>query len=130
MRAALAIGLLLTAAATAPAMAAEPQRPAANARCANDPKSTTYGMQPCLSEEIQRQDARLNGAYAGALQILDPATKLKLRAAQRAWIAFRDADCEAVQASYSGAIAPIMQDTCYLERTSQRADELEDFAKP
>lgn len=130
MRAVIAISILMASAVSAPAFAAEPQRSAEYARCMDDPNSTTYSLRECIGAEFKRQDARLNRAYAEALQTLDPAAKLKLRTAQRAWIAFRDADCDAVLAAYGGTMAPMMEETCYLDRTSQRADELEDLSKP
>jgi uncharacterized protein YecT (DUF1311 family) len=130
MRILLAAALVLAGAATAPAQAAEPRRSAQFERCYNDPDSTTLSLRQCIGEEFKRQDARLNGAYAQAMRNLDTAAQARLRTAQRAWIAFRDADCQAVLAANGGTMAPMLADLCYLDRTAQRADELEDFSKP
>lgn len=130
MRSLLAAALVLAGAATAPAQAAEPRRSAQFERCYNNPDSTTLGLRECIGEEFKRQDARLNGAYAQAMRSLDTAAQARLRIAQRAWIAFRDADCQAVLAANGGTMAPMLADLCYLDRTTQRADELEDFSKP
>ncbi|WP_304170736.1 lysozyme inhibitor LprI family protein [Phenylobacterium aquaticum] len=130
MRAILAVSILMASALTVPAVAGEPTRSAQFEECSNAPNSTTYSLRECYGAELKRQDARLNAAYAEALSTIDSAGKLKLRAAQRAWITFRDADCQAVFASYGGTMAPMMEDQCQLDRTSQRADDLEQFAKP
>lgn len=60
----------------------------------------------------------------------NPTAKAKLLKAQRAWIAFRDADCAAILAVSGGAIAPIYFQSCYLDHTTRRAAALEDFLKP
>jgi uncharacterized protein YecT (DUF1311 family) len=130
MRALLAAALVLAGTASAPARAAEPQRSAQFERCYNDPDSTTLSLRACIGAEYKRQDARLNGAYAEAMRSLNPAAQAKLRTAQRAWITFRDADCQAVLAANGGTMAPVLADLCYLDRTTQRADELEEVSKP
>lgn len=130
MRVLLAAALVLTGAATAPAQAAEPMRSAQFERCYNNPDSTTLSLRECLGAEYRRQDARLNGAYARAMSGVGPVAQAKLRAAQRAWIAFRDADCQAVLAANGGTMAPVLADLCYLDRTIQRADDLATFSQP
>ena len=67
------------------------QEPAADP-CAE--AETTAQMQACLGEQYQKVDAELNRTYRQAMEALDQTRQAKLRAAQKAWIAFRDASAE------------------------------------
>lgn len=100
-------------------------------RCLARPDGqTTYGMVECLGIEIQAQDARLNRAYQAALVRLErPRQKTALQKAQRAWIAFRDADCASYLDEDWGTMARVEAQQCVLDRTRERADELEVFRK-
>lgn len=100
-------------------------------RCLDKPTGqTTYGMVECLGAEIQAQDARLNRAYQAALVRLErPRQKTALQKAQRAWIAFRDADCASYLDEDWGTMARVEAQQCVLDRTRERADELEVFRK-
>lgn len=55
---------------------------------------TTAQMQACLGERYQEADGALNRAYRQAMEALDETRQAKLRAAQRAWIDFRDKSAE------------------------------------
>ena len=91
---------------------------------------STYGMVECLGVEIQAQDARLNRAYQAALARLErPRQKAALQKAQRAWMAFRDADCASYLDEDWGTMARVESQQCVLDRTDERADELEVFRK-
>jgi uncharacterized protein YecT (DUF1311 family) len=101
--------------------------------CLNNPaNSNTYGILRCGDAEIAVQDARLNNAYkADMAELADgPVAKAALLKAQRAWVAFRDADCATVRVLSGGTIAPIYVQNCYLEHTARRAQALEDLLKP
>ena len=52
-------------------------------------------MIDCFNAELKIQDARLNATYRQAQADLNARQKASLTAAQRAWIAYRDADCAA-----------------------------------
>lgn len=102
-------------------------------RCMDKPEnSTTYGILKCGDAEIEFQDARLNKAYKADMADLadSPEVKAALLKAQRAWIAFRDADCATVWALSGGTIRPIYMQNCYLQHTARRAQALEDLLKP
>ena len=47
-----------------------------------------------------------------------------LRTAQRAWIAFRDADCAQPPRELAGSISTMDQLDCMTDRTTERTDEL------
>ncbi len=93
---------------------------------------TTIGMTRCAAAELAIQDARLNRAYKAALARRDDkATKAALLKAQRAWIAFRDADCAAARATVGGGtLVGFIGVTCEREHTARRADALETFGEP
>lgn len=124
---------LLVAAPVASAQAAKAAKPAkmvsALDRCLATPEGqSTYGMIDCIGKEVAVQDARLNRAYQVALMRLErPRQKAALQKAQRAWIAFRDADCAAYVDEDWGSLARVEANQCVLDRTRQRADELERF---
>jgi uncharacterized protein YecT (DUF1311 family) len=98
-------------------------------RCLARPEGqTTYGMVECIGVEIQIQDARLNRAYQAAIGRLErPRQKAALQKAQRAWIAFRDADCASYLDQDWGSMARVEAQQCVLDRTRERADELQRF---
>jgi uncharacterized protein YecT (DUF1311 family) len=68
--------------------------------------STTREVERCLADGFARADAELNHYYAAAVARLtrdgDATTLAKLRASERAWIAHRDAECDAVLDSWKG----------------------------
>jgi uncharacterized protein YecT (DUF1311 family) len=51
-------------------------------------------MLQCEGEELDRQNARLNDAYKKLMSKLSPDRKKALLKAQRAWIKFREANCD------------------------------------
>ena len=129
----LTFALMIAAAPVAVAQAPKPAKPAkpvsALDRCLATPEGmSTYGMIDCIGKEVGVQDARLNRAYQAALMRLErPRQKAALQKAQRAWIAFRDADCAAYVDEDWGSMARVESNQCVLDHTRQRADELERY---
>lgn len=82
----------------------------------------------CLRAEHQARDREMSGVYNAlipALQSFEPEAVPKLRQAQRAWIAFRDADCRLAQyRDLGGREELIYQAECLILRTKSRRDEL------
>ncbi|ENZ80901.1 MULTISPECIES: lysozyme inhibitor LprI family protein [Caulobacter] len=109
--------------------AAETKPSPAYEHCMASPGGTsTVGMVACINMELKAQDARLNRAYQGALKRLSlPRQKAALQKAQRAWIAFRDADCASQEDSEWSTLRQISANNCVLDHTIQRADDLEKF---
>ncbi len=67
-------------------------------RACNDKATTQMEMNTCAGEEAARADARLNDVYH---ELLSKAAKqleavVKIKAAERAWVAYRDAYMEAM----------------------------------
>lgn len=89
---------------------------------------TTIEMQECSSDSFASVDEELNAVWAEVMGSRDDAGKQSLRAAQRAWIAFRDADCAAAVEGYrGGSIASVIQRECLTARTQTRVDDLRDM---
>lgn len=129
----LTLALMTAAAPAAVAQAPKAAKPAkavsALDRCLATPEGmSTYGMIDCIGKEVVVQDARLNRAYQAALMRLErPRQKAALQKAQRAWIAFRDADCASYFDEDWGSMARVESNQCVLDHTRQRADELERY---
>ncbi len=91
---------------------------------------TTIGIAACIGAETAAWDALLNrefratrDAHAGSAGVAD-----RLVAAQRAWIAFRDADCALAHARWAdGSIRGVVAANCLMEMTARRALELRDM---
>ena len=85
-------------------------------------------MNACFGRALDRANARLNAAYAKAIK--DDADDAKgvelLRAAERAWLDFRDRSC-AYQAhdDEGGSIYPTTLATCEITMTDARTKELQ-----
>lgn len=96
---------------------------------------TTVDMNACAALDAKAVEATLNTRYQAAMKspavLADPAVKKALLAAQRAWITFREADCKAVYAMWSGGtIRNVMFSSCMRKRAEQRIKELDEFANP
>ena len=104
------------------------QQATAYGRCMKRAKKLDFREeQGCAVVELERENARLNSTYKTLLAgLVQPADQNAMRAAQRAWIAFRDADCarDALDAGRNGGYASSL---CEMEATSERADQLEVF---
>lgn len=85
---------------------------------------STYEMVECLKAKTAQWDKRLNAAYQQALTDAQPKQRDKLRAAQRLWIQFRDANCMYYRLG-EGTIAAIEAGYCMKDTTQTRALELE-----
>ena len=84
---------------------------------------STNQMVECLKEKTAQWDKRLNVAYQKALQDAVPAQRDQLRAAQRLWIQYRDANC-LYYGLGEGTIARIEAGECMRRITESRAREL------
>lgn len=113
----------MTAAATQTARGSE-YSPAYES-CMETSGGVTVQMLDCNAAEHAQQDARLNHFYGIARRQLDPSQRNLLVAAQRAWIVFRDNDCNLIGGLTGGTMDSLNASGCYLERTRSRADDLQ-----
>ena len=131
MRPAWAIALAFAAAS--PAFAAPPDpvqaryTPAYDRCLASPDGQSTLGMIDCAGAELKLQDARLNAAYRKTMASLNARQKAKLQTAQRAWVAFRDAECASYEDEDWGTISRINASACVLHMTVQRTVDLEAY---
>jgi uncharacterized protein YecT (DUF1311 family) len=132
---------LALAFAAALASAAEPAPPL---NC-KDPQSNLE-MKMCAQQDFERADAELNKVYADAIagarqqnQALRdnpgnekaPDSEALLRKAQRAWLAFRDANCAyEYQIYYGGSHASLAYSLCQVSMTKTRIAELKAQTHP
>ena len=82
-------------------------------------------MTQCFLLEAHRADMELNLLYNRLRQILSPTEQRQLKAVQRLWIQFRDANCAAERDLYGvGSAAPMAYEACLGADTRQRTAEL------
>jgi uncharacterized protein YecT (DUF1311 family) len=110
---------------------------AANDIDCSDPK-TTVEMNVCADAAFKEADKRLNALYKDALAYIESSDleapydrkswEEAMRASQRAWVAFRDADCTGlVPMEWSGGTgtsSAVMG--CMTEKTEARINELKE----
>ncbi len=95
----------------------------ASAACQEEPDGqTTMGMASCTMRETAWWDEMLNHNYTTLQNTLDAETFAALRTAQRAWMDFRDAECD-FQYTYwqEGTIRSLYASSCQLQMTAERA---------
>jgi uncharacterized protein YecT (DUF1311 family) len=80
----------------------------------------------CAASKAAAADRRLNAAYREIMRFLEKEEQAELVKAQRAWIAFRDADCAFFSAG-GGSIAPMNDAQCRADLSEFRAKELENW---
>jgi uncharacterized protein YecT (DUF1311 family) len=108
----LIVGLLLAA----PAFAGEPGN-------LGECTGSTPEMVDCLMAQHAHWDKELTIAYQEALKNAGPQQRELLRQAERAWIKYRDANCD-YYAAGEGTIARIDAAVCLRDMTERRAREL------
>ena len=84
----------------------------------------TFQMVECLKAKTAQWDTRMNIAYQQALKDAASAQREPLRAAQRLWIQYRDANC-LYYGRGEGTIARLDAGECMRSMTEARAKELE-----
>lgn len=96
--------------------------------CVESANGVTITLRKCANDELQRQDMRLNRLYKKLLNTAEPSGREKLKAAQLAWIQFRDRQCEYEAASeQQGTMWPLLITGCHIDFTIRRADEIESW---
>ena len=116
--------LLLTPVLLTPVLMA----PAAHAGDQGDPAQSCDGstaeMVDCLKAKTAQWDKRMTIAYEKAMKDASPQQHDQLRAAQRLWIQYRDANC-LYYGLGEGTIARLDAGECMRSMTEARAKELE-----
>ena len=90
--------------------------------CTNKPDGqSTFGTAECYRAEQRIWDAMLNENFRALRDQLDKAQKVKLRAMQLAWIAYRDTTCAFYHDKIQGTMAVGMAAACVARETARRA---------
>jgi uncharacterized protein YecT (DUF1311 family) len=91
---------------------------------------SNYDMKVCESKNLDEQDKRLNDLYKKLMAKNDKEGQAKLKSAQRAWMAYRDAECEYAADSMRGGTGEgLVALGCLSGKTKDRADELQDYVE-
>jgi uncharacterized protein YecT (DUF1311 family) len=102
------------------------------ARAAECADQTQNGLNVCADAAYRKADAALNAAYKEIIARLkgDAATTKLLVTAQKAWIGYRDAECDfSSPANAGGSIYPMVYSLCLEAATKERTRELDVFLK-
>ena len=95
--------------------------------CLRDNGSTSDGIQMCINNETKFHDEHLNEIYKQLVKDVSSERKKQLQSAQRAWIKYRDTNCAFYNNPDHGTFGFIAQQTCIMNMTAERAQELEDL---
>ena len=113
--------------------AAQPPPPAQADEQEEDPcpgARTQQDLNQCASQAFQKADAELNKLYQQLIKDAGAGEKAKLRAAQVAWLKFRDAHCEyEAFGNQGGSIYPMVYGFCLAEVTGERVKQFRDTLK-
>lgn len=88
-----------------------------------DPNATQTELDECTGAAFADADRALNTLYAAMKARLagDESTLRLLTVAQRAWVAYRDAECDFAAASVvGGSIYPMIRGQCLTDLTTAR----------
>ncbi|OIS90806.1 lysozyme inhibitor LprI family protein [Brucella cytisi] len=95
-------------------------------------KTNQTDMNICAAESLKKSDAEMNKVYKeieGRLKNDADTTKL-LVATQKAWIAFRDAECDFQSSTVKGGTAyPFVNSSCHDDMTQSRTKDLKAYLK-
>jgi uncharacterized protein YecT (DUF1311 family) len=90
--------------------------------CMDKAGGVTSDMLNCIGAEMKVQDAQLNENYKTLVTKISKTRKNELQEAQRAWIKFRELNCNFY--GDDGSIAQVAINSCFLDATMDRAKEL------
>jgi uncharacterized protein YecT (DUF1311 family) len=86
---------------------------------------STAEMRTCVNERYQAADAELNRVYRQLASQLSGMRREQLKAAQQAWIVFRDKNAAfAASVVEGGTLYPLLEITELTNLTKQRTDQL------
>lgn len=94
--------------------------------------SSQADLNECYGKAYKKSDDDLNALYKQITTRLkdDAATTKLLVTAQKAWVAFRDAECNfSTSGSAQGSVYPMIQSICLDGLTSKRIDDFKSYLK-
>jgi uncharacterized protein YecT (DUF1311 family) len=98
---------------------------AAQPDCMNT-ATTQSAMNECAGKKLQESDQQLNAAYRALLGKVSKQGADQLRQTQRAWLAWRDAQCTfETMGTRGGSVNPMVHAMCMDDLTRQQAKRLD-----
>lgn len=92
-----------------------------------DHADSTFEMSECGGIEFTKADKELNEVYGKLMKMLDTEGQRRLKAAQRAWLSFRDADADfRADVHRGGTWEPITATAARTDLTRQRVNALKE----
>ena len=91
---------------------------------------TQMALTECAGSAFEKSDAQLNKVYKEAMSRLksSPDKAKLLKASEKAWISFRDAQCRFISSAVEGGSAqPMIQADCANDLTKARTKALSDL---
>lgn len=105
--------------------AAEVNYSAAYNKCIDTSGGGDMAMVECITEEHARWDKMLNDDYRKLMGSLDADAKAALKDAQKAWLAFREKECQfAYVSNGGGTLSRMAANDCMMQMTAERATAL------
>lgn len=85
----------------------------------------------CYDKQIKQDKAKMNSIYNSLSKTLDDNGKKELENSQKAWLSYRDAQCNGLMGYFGsqaqGAGSALIQKSCVGEKLEQRIKELNDL---
>ena len=88
--------------------------------------NTQTDMNLCEGDNFKQADIQLNAVYAKLMKKISAAGQIKLREAQKSWIAYRDAQCDfETLGTIDGSIHSMVAAQCLADLTEQQTKRLQ-----
>jgi uncharacterized protein YecT (DUF1311 family) len=98
--------------------------------CMEKSNGITVEVRDCIDEEYERLDKELNAVYGDLSAKSTPAARRALVASERAWLAFRRAQCDyEAHADYGGTLSLVLVDGCHLDMLARRVKEIRGYVE-
>lgn len=121
-------------------IAASPEEPGARdpvddalKACLAEPENeTTAGMLGCTDAAYRAYDRRLNEVYQATIKGLDPKSADLLRASQRLWVQFREAERKALAGPWTadrGSMVSLEVAAAHVDAVRERIREIEVYGQ-
>jgi uncharacterized protein YecT (DUF1311 family) len=82
-------------------------------------------MNVCANDNLRSSDDRLNSLYASLYRQIGPNAQIKLKAAQKSWVEYRDKTCDFEgYGTEGGSLHPYVSAICAKELTDDRVKRL------
>jgi uncharacterized protein YecT (DUF1311 family) len=88
---------------------------------------TQGDLNKCAASELESADKELNELYEQQMEYLTSDGKSSLKAAQLAWIKFRDLACEYEAPYHQGSMWPMQVILCQAKYTGKRVEDLKGY---